>query len=148
MPEQQWQPLSDGWESPKDYNGSHVKTTREGSQLMAANYSGYVSPMLVRMNHELPDNIRLCQLVDVDVDTPQPMDAPDGPGWWAFEGKLFDSTEDDDMVRMVVDVRESSFNRQLYASRAQNPYSWNVKTEMFGKWYRLTMPWLDGLAKE
>lgn len=68
-------------------------------------------------------------------DAPQPLDFPDGPGWWAFEGRaevgtayFYDKTI----------CRVSRMGAEYVADGNRATY---LVKYMHGKWYRLSMPW-------
>ena len=63
----------------------------------------------------------------------EPLDMPDGTGWWAFEGK----GQDDAMnYRTVNVVMEEGGALWSFRDNERKPVSFWV-----GKWTRLTMPW-------
>jgi hypothetical protein len=81
----------------------------------------------------LPDDLRLCELVDAA----QPLDMPDGEGWWAFDGYV-----DEVPVRRAVEVKVETLSPkgELYV----NDHSWYppfTLKQMSGKFYRLQMSW-------
>lgn len=66
---------------------------------------------------------------------PQGMDAPDGPGWYAFEGHM--GRERQEYERTVAEVFADT-SGALWAYMIYGCY--NVST-MAGQWTRLSMPW-------
>lgn len=68
----------------------------------------------------------------------EPLDTPDGPGWWAWEG-YFDFGEDDtdptDIVQRLCEVKE----KMVWAFIA-NGTAHRIES-MIGKWIRVYMPW-------
>jgi hypothetical protein len=65
----------------------------------------------------------------------QPLDAPDSPGWWAFEGK-WNSEKVTGTFRDIAEVQ--LFQGELQVALGGD---WEPVTRWIGKWYRLTMPW-------
>ena len=70
----------------------------------------------------------------------QPLDAPDAPGWWAWEGYInyargCDPTR---IHREVVRVYWGSVSQQWQVVREHGRHPAYM---LVGKWYRLTMPW-------
>lgn len=73
----------------------------------------------------------------------EPLDAPDGPGWWAFEGH-----EDDDIgdrLRVVGQIIELPLSKQLIFETRFQSY---LVEYLRGKWYRLTIPWDQPVAQQ
>jgi hypothetical protein len=77
----------------------------------------------------------------------EPLDMPDGPGWWAFEGiypmglavpvqfvKRLVLWEPDDDIKVVKMQWEDN-------KEAHVVYYRYFSDIIRGKWYRLTMPW-------
>ncbi len=63
----------------------------------------------------------------------QPLDMPDGPGWWAFEGKSDDDEMEYRTVHLVLETRTGLL--------ASGDNEFRHVSYWKGKWYRLTMPW-------
>lgn len=64
----------------------------------------------------------------------QPMDFPDGPGWWAFEG-IF-AQHNSEVLRTVLEVVEE--NGKLFPS-----IGWDIETfdQFEGAWTKVRLPW-------
>lgn len=82
----------------------------------------------------LPDTLRLCRQVE-EREEPRSLDAPDSPGWWAFEGRIADADGEKQLVCNLVRLT----NGKLYVMTG----SIYRADAMVGKWYRLTMPWSE-----
>lgn len=92
--------------------------------------------------HFADGNDTLCRLTDA----PPPLDMPDGPGWWAWEGYI--KYSDDTLLmsyvqREVVRVYWGSKSKRLYGKHGHGKYTYGIHptSVMVGKWYRLHMPW-------
>lgn len=80
----------------------------------------------------LPDGYTVCRLVDVS--DAQPLDMPDGPGFWAFEGQW--NVSGALHFKRVWQVITVGGNLLIIGNDGLLPLN-----KVVGKWYRLTMPW-------
>lgn len=100
----------------------------------------------------ITDALHACQVAITQQQSAQPLDMPDGPGWWAFVGKhVVVNSYDVEFVRQLVewsieDVPHPYTFDSLTYRFADERHNHQTRTTWFreeyqGKWYRLTMPW-------
>lgn len=71
----------------------------------------------------------------------QPLDAPDGPGWWAFKGyQQFSNGDQSPVIQDMIHVFDTADG--FYGYGTDHTVYRRIQDGVFvGKWYRLTMPW-------
>jgi hypothetical protein len=70
---------------------------------------------------------------------PEPLDAPDGDGYFTFEGRIDGSSVE--RLNWLVMVRRNLIEDELYAYRFGGQT--HKARQMIGKWTRVYMPWED-----
>lgn len=92
----------------------------------------------VRLTHGNQEAERIFVRLDAAIAALQqpapPIDMPNGPGWWAFEGKVHKLSKEYRSVGEVINID----GRMLYHL---DGYGLCLVEYLIGKWYRLTMPW-------
>lgn len=110
-----------------------MKIDDDGETIQTWDTDGYGPESI----HLQPFSFRLCRLTD----EPPPLDMPDGPGLWAWEGYInYDDGDVDanNMQREVCRVERGNSGK-LWVYIFGGPV--HRAEIMIGKWYRLTMPW-------
>lgn len=127
--DKRWEPVEDGTYSTES---RVLNLFIDGGMMQARDTADkYVYAII-----PLPDNLRLCRLVD---DEPQPLDMPDGTGWWAFRGHYRERGNELMEGNFEFVYRVIERKGELHVDMLLD-YDWPVM-QLVGKWYRLTMPW-------
>lgn len=125
-PQGEWTPLEDGTIDFDSKQGYFIRVNHNGSILTP--FSGGYG-----VDVDLPPDIRLCR------HTPQEtwLDAPDGPGWWAFEGVF--KQNDKGYFQYIFQVK--LIDGELLAIVSDD---YTQLSDLVGKWYRVHINWQQG----
>ncbi len=85
------------------------------------------------MQFHLPYNFKLVEVQEV-----APLDTPDGPGWWAFEGRF--NEEGAENFRYIFEVHEVDIFGVTHLFAVISNDEVNV-LNLTGKWWRIETPW-------
>lgn len=156
-----WTPLEDGEYDAQHFN-HQITVDRDYLKLSCPGFDGGPHD---EVEVGLPEGVRLCRLVKVEVPaapaSDKGLDFPDGPGWWAFDGyrrvnatqerlqELYnivdykDILDEDDSPYPAFLLRESAFfgMRVWHGKYYPAPPEGIGGLQYIGKWYRLHMPW-------
>jgi hypothetical protein len=132
MMAEQWQPVGDGeYVHDSIIDGRIVMRVDDGGNEIAISDTNYSERITL-----WPFKFRLCRRVDA----PQPLDMPDGPGWWAWAN---DIDADDRFVAhlQIFEVVGNEVEYKYDNSGKDISTVDNFRAMYPGKWTRLQMPW-------
>jgi hypothetical protein len=89
-----------------------------------------------QLPHTDPEFITEFDLVSVKV---PPLDAPDAPGWWAFEGKHKGGL--DKGHKTCYYLIDLDGGLVVTDGEDEDPWVITVPRRLEGKWWKIAMPW-------